>query len=116
MNPRPPPTSRVRPQNHVGFGGPADYPPGVDTLCHPARSPNMAAAVVRRNDTAFTVTVEVPYKGSMLDAEEAIQQALNEAGVAATEESLSRFDADGDPIRLGPAKFTSMGKVRKEYQ
>src|SRR3954471_3488117 len=76
----------------------------------------MPAAVVRRTDTGFTVSVEVPYKGSMLDAEEAIQQALNEAGVAATEEALRRFDADGDPIRLGPAKFTSMGKVRKEYQ
>jgi hypothetical protein len=76
----------------------------------------MAAAVVRRTGTGFTVTVDVPYKGSMLDAEEAIQQALNEAGVAATEEALSRFDADGDPIRLGPTKFTSMGQVRKEYQ
>jgi hypothetical protein len=76
----------------------------------------MAASVVRRTDTTFTVTVEVPYKGSMLDAEEAIQRALNEAGVAATEEALSRFDADGDPIRLGPSKFTSMGKVRKQYQ
>ncbi len=76
----------------------------------------MAASVVRRTDTGFTVTLEIPYMGSMLDAEEAIQQALNQAGVAATEEALSRFDADGDPIRLGPAKFTSMGKVRKEYQ
>jgi hypothetical protein len=76
----------------------------------------MPAAVVRRTDTAFVVQVEVPYKGSMLDAEDAIQQALNEAGVAATEEALKRFDADGEPIRLGPAKFTSMGKVRKEYQ
>jgi hypothetical protein len=72
----------------------------------------MAAAVVRRTDTGFTVTVEVPYKGSMLDAEEAIQQAMNEAGVVATEEALRRFDADGPPIRLGPGKFTSMGKVR----
>ena len=76
----------------------------------------MAAAVVRRTDTGFTVTVDVPYKGSMLDAEEAVLQAVNEAGVAATEEALRRFDADGDPIRLGPAKFTSMGKVCKEYQ
>ena len=76
----------------------------------------MPAAVVRRTDTGFTVTFEVPYEGSMLDAEEAIQRALNEAGVAATEEALRRFDADGQPIRFGPAKFTSMGKVRKDYQ
>jgi hypothetical protein len=76
----------------------------------------MAAAIVRRTDTGFTVSVDVPYVGSMLEAEEAIRRALNEAGVAATGEVLSRFDADGDPIRLGSTKFTSMGKVRKQYQ
>ncbi|HWE35587.1 MAG TPA: ISKra4 family transposase [Isosphaeraceae bacterium] len=76
----------------------------------------MAAAIVRRTGTGFTVQLEVPYKGSMLDAEDAIQTALNEAGVAATEEALRRFDADGQPIHLGPTKLTSMGKVRKEYQ
>ena len=76
----------------------------------------MPAAVVRRTDTGFTITVDVPYKSSMLEAEEAIQQAVNEAGVAATEEALRRFDADGQPIRLGATKLTSMGKVRKEYQ
>jgi hypothetical protein len=76
----------------------------------------MAAAIVRRTDTGFTISFDVPYKGSMLEAEEAIQRALNEAGVAATEEALKRFDADGQPIRLGATKLTSMGKVRKEYQ
>lgn len=76
----------------------------------------MAAAVVRRTDNGFTLSVEVSYRDSMLDAEESILQALNEAGVVATEEALRRFDADGQPIRLGPTKFTSMGKVPKEYQ
>lgn len=76
----------------------------------------MAAAIVRRSDTGFVVRVEVAYKGSMLDAEEAIQDTLNQADAAATEEALRRFDADGEPIRIGPTKFTSMGKVRKEYQ
>jgi hypothetical protein len=76
----------------------------------------MAAAIVRRTDTAFVVQVEVPYRDSMLEAEGAILAAINEAGVAATEEALKRFDADGQPIRLGPMKLTSMGKVRKEYQ
>jgi hypothetical protein len=76
----------------------------------------MAAAIVRRTDTGFVVQVEVPYKDSMLDAEEAIRAALNEAGVAATEEALRRFDADGQPIQIGPMKLTSMGRVRKQYQ
>jgi hypothetical protein len=76
----------------------------------------MPAAVVRRTDTHFVVQVEVPYQDSMLEAEEAILTALNQAGAAATEEALRRFDADGRPIHLGPTKLTSMGKVRKQYQ
>lgn len=74
------------------------------------------ATVVRRSETGLILTVEVPYEDSMLEAEQAILVALNEAGVAATEETLRRFDADGQPIQLGPMKLTSMGKVRKDYQ
>ncbi|MDB5352144.1 MAG: hypothetical protein JWN86_3391 [Planctomycetota bacterium] len=59
----------------------------------------MPAVVVRRSDKGFVVQVEVPYEDSMLDVEGAILAALNEAGVAATEEALRRFDADGRPIR-----------------
>ncbi len=44
----------------------------------------MPAAIVARTDTAFTLTVEIPYASSMLDFEELIQQRLNEAGVLAT--------------------------------
>ena len=73
----------------------------------------MAASIVRRTDAGFTIQLEVPCKDSMLDAEQAIQDALNQAGVVATEEALRRFDADGQPIRLGPTKLTSMGRVRK---
>jgi len=74
------------------------------------------AAVVRRSEIGLILTVEVPFKDSMLEAEQAILIALNEAGVAATEATLMRFDADGQPIQLGPLKLTSMGKVRKDYQ
>ena len=76
----------------------------------------MPAVVVQRTDFAYVIQIEVPYQDSMLVAEDAILTALNEAGVAATEEALRRFDADGRPIRLGPMKLTSMGRVRKEYQ
>jgi hypothetical protein len=74
------------------------------------------ATVVRRTDGAFVVQVEIPYEASMLEAERAIQDALNQAGVAATEEVLGRFDADGAPLRVGPTKMTSMGRVPKQYQ
>lgn len=76
----------------------------------------MNAAIVRRTDSGFTLQVEVRYEDSMLEAEDAIQDALNRAGVVATEEALRRFDADGRPIQLGPTKLTSMGRVAKQYQ
>jgi hypothetical protein len=76
----------------------------------------MPAAIVARSETGSTIQIEVPYGSSMLDAEETIQQRLNEAGTLATAEALGRFDTDGSPIRVGDTKLTSMGKVLKEYQ
>jgi hypothetical protein len=76
----------------------------------------MPATIVSRSDTAFTIQVEIPYGPSMLDAEQAIQDRLNEAGTLATAEVLQRFDTDGSPIVLADTKLTSMGRVLKEYQ
>lgn len=63
-----------------------------------------------------TVEVKVDISGSMLDAEEKIQTALNEAGTAMTGEALKRLDTDGSPIMTGAIKWTSKGKVEKVYQ
>jgi hypothetical protein len=76
----------------------------------------MPAVIVARSESSFTIQVEVPYGSSMLDAEEALQQRLNEAGTLATAEVLQRFDADGSPIQVGDTKLTSKGKLLKEYQ
>jgi hypothetical protein len=76
----------------------------------------MPAAIVARTAAAFTVQIEVSYGSSMLEAEEALQQQLNEAGTLATAEVLGRFDADGSPIQVGDTKLTSKGKLKKEYQ
>ena len=76
----------------------------------------MPAAIVARSESSFTIQVEVPYGPSMLDAEEVLQQRLNEAGTLATAEVLQRFDADGSPIQVGDTKLTSKGKLLKEYQ
>src|SRR5882724_10017944 len=76
----------------------------------------MPAVIVARSESGFTIQVEVPYGSSMLDAEEALQQRLNEAGTLATAEVLQRFDADGSPIQVGDTKLTSKGKLLKEYQ
>src|SRR5262249_29940259 len=76
----------------------------------------MNATIIARTPTAFTLQVEIPYNGSMLDFEEALQDRLNEAGVVATAEGLRQFDTDGAPITVGPVKFTSKGPVEKDYQ
>src|SRR5579883_1661862 len=76
----------------------------------------MNATIIARTDTAFTLQIEVPYNGSMLDFEEALQDRLNEAGVVATAEGLQLFDTDGSPITVGPVKFTTKGRVEKDYQ
>ena len=76
----------------------------------------MPATVVSRSDTAFTIQIEFPYGISMLEAEETIQEHLNEAGTLATGEMLQRFDTDGSPITVADTKLTSMGKELKEYQ
>jgi hypothetical protein len=76
----------------------------------------MNATLIARTPTSFTLQVEVPYNGSMLDFEETLQRRLNEAGVVATAEGLKQFDTDGSPITVGPVKFTSKGRVEKDYQ
>src|SRR4029079_1919235 len=76
----------------------------------------MYATIIARTPTSFTLQVEVPYNGSMLDFEETPQERLNEAGVVATAEGLKQFDTDGSPITVGPVKLTTKGPVEKDYQ
>src|SRR3954470_23940047 len=76
----------------------------------------MPATIIARTGNAFTIPVEIPYGPSMLDAEQTLQQRLNEAGALATSELLQRFDTDGSPIQVGDTKLTSKGKLLKEYQ
>ena len=52
----------------------------------------------------------------MLESETRLQEALNEAGSAATGECLQRFDTDGGKIEVGGRKLTSCGQRPKNYQ
>lgn len=52
----------------------------------------------------------------MMDCEEAIQDALNQAGTEATGHCLQRFDTDGSPIEVAGTKLTSKGQISKSYQ
>jgi len=76
----------------------------------------MSATIVDSNDRGVTIKVTVKFSDSMLGSEENIQHALNEAGVLATGEVLSRFDADGDPIDVCGVRMTSKCHNTEDYQ
>jgi hypothetical protein len=76
----------------------------------------MTAQVTRHTKDSITIEVTLPLAGSMLEAEEAIQDALNEVGLLGTEEKLKRFDTDGSPIQLGSVRMTSKGQFTQEYE
>src|SRR5436305_11928702 len=78
--------------------------------------PAMSAAIIERQETSVTIQVTIPLSRSMLDTEEAIQQALNQAGVLATAEALEQFDTDGSPLLFGSTRFTTKGPEPKTYQ
>jgi hypothetical protein len=65
-----------------------------------------------------TVRIELNIKlsRSMLESEETILSALNEAGCRVTGEALKRFDTDGSAILIGGTKWTSKGEESKYYQ
>ena len=76
----------------------------------------MVATIVNETADSLTLQIVIPFNRSMLEAESALQDALNEAGTLATANFLQRFDTDGSPIVIGQTKLTSKGVVAKEYQ
>ena len=76
----------------------------------------MSATLLERRENSVTLPVTIPLGQSMLDTEQAIQQALNQAGVLATAEALKPFDTDGSPLLFGSTRFTSKGQEPKTYQ
>jgi hypothetical protein len=76
----------------------------------------MPATVIDRQEQSITLQITIPLSRSLLATEEAIQAALNEAGVLATGEALQQFDTDGSPLLLGSTRWTSKGQEPKTYQ
>lgn len=52
-----------------------------------------------------TIELKLDISGAMLEREERIQSALNEAVTVLTQETLKRFDTDGSLILSGPIKW-----------
>jgi hypothetical protein len=76
----------------------------------------MSATLIERHEDSVTLHVRIPLSRSLLGTEQAIQQALNEAGLLATTGALKQFDTDGSPLRIGQARYTSKGQEPKGYQ
>lgn len=76
----------------------------------------MTTRVTKCNGTTLTLETTIEIGGPILQAEEAIQSALNEMGAAATAETLKRFDADGEPIVIGGVKWYAKQPREKHYQ
>jgi hypothetical protein len=75
----------------------------------------MLPIISGRDGDRIKIEVTIDLSGSMLEAEESILRGVNAVGDVATAEALKRFDADGDPIVIGDAKWYSKGKLSKIY-
>lgn len=76
----------------------------------------MTASIKSKTETSVTLEITVPLAQSMLQSEENITEALNEAGCLAAEVALKQFDTDGSAIFFGAEKWTSKGTYNKTYQ
>lgn len=76
----------------------------------------MPATIVNDCADSLTIQVVIPFNRSMLEAEDSICDALNQAGTLASNNFLKRFDTDGSPIIIGDTTLTTKGTVDKEYQ
>jgi hypothetical protein len=74
------------------------------------------ADLIKQEGTELIIAVKVNITGSLLEAEDAIQNACNEIGCLATEEALKRFDTDGSSLQTGTIKWTSKGRSEQKYQ
>jgi hypothetical protein len=76
----------------------------------------MTVSIVSKHSDFITLQVTIPFNRSMLNSENAVQEALNQVGRVATGELLKTFDTEGEGIILGSVKMTSKGLTNKCYQ
>lgn len=69
---------------------------------------------VTGNQVKVEVTVEL--SRSLLETEEAVQTALNQAGCLLTQEALHYLDTDGSPVVIGGEVWRTKGQQPKAYQ
>ena len=74
----------------------------------------MKSKVISKTGNKLKIEMEIELDPtSMLNSEDQIAKALNDAGLLATGEALELFDANGSPIELKGRVMTSKGKQKK---
>lgn len=76
----------------------------------------MPAQLIRQKDNTLTIELTVRLTGQMLEDEQALQQALNEAGLAAMGPMIKQFDTKGEPIRVNGVKHTVKNYAPEIYE
>ena len=67
----------------------------------------MPAQLISQEDKTLTIQFTVDLTGQMLKDEQALQNALNEAGQVAMGPMIRQFDTQGEPIRVNGVKHTA---------
>jgi len=64
----------------------------------------------------YEVRIELDESKSMLEQEQAIQEAVNAAGREATKDALKNFDVSGEPLMVGGVKYTRRATQTEQYE
>jgi hypothetical protein len=77
----------------------------------------MSVKITKRTKTSVTMEIEIELDAkSMLNSEEAILDAVNEAGNKATKIALEQFDTDGNRITVNGKNWSSKGKKKRNMK
>jgi hypothetical protein len=76
----------------------------------------MSAEVIKQIGNEITVQFTVKLTGSMLNDEQALQESLNDAGVAVMAPMIKQFDTKGEPIRVNGIKHTVKDYAPQTYE
>jgi hypothetical protein len=76
----------------------------------------MPAKLIKQQNNTLTIQFTVKLTGQMLEDEQALQQALNEAGRTAMGPMIKQFDTNGEPIRVNGVKHTVKNYAPEIYE
>jgi len=76
----------------------------------------MPTEIIKQSAQEITLQLTIDLTGNLLEVEERLQAALNEAGCQATALALGHHDTDGSPIMIGDVKWTRRCRSPKTYQ